>query len=98
MAAFVVLAGHRGQGRVGGPLLGASGGVMAVLAAFIWYYPRQTLLLYGVLPVPAWALGLLYLVSDIGGIGNRTTRSVPVARSGGVQSLTHSPFTIGCTM
>lgn len=68
---------------IGAPLIGASGGVMAVLAAFIWYYPRQTLLLYGVLPVPAWALGLLYLVSDVGGIGDRTSKVAHVAHLGG---------------
>ena len=48
-------------------LVGASGAVMAVLAVFIWYFPRQTLLIWGVLPVPAWALGLLYFVSDVQG-------------------------------
>lgn len=48
-------------------LVGASGAVMAVLAVFIWYFPRQTLLIWGVLPVPAWALGLLYFVSDVEG-------------------------------
>lgn len=70
-------------GETGWPLVGASGGVMAVLAAFIWYYPRQTLLLYGVLPVPAWALGLLYLVSDIGGIGDRASNVAHVAHLAG---------------
>ena len=45
-------------------LVGASGAVMAVFAVFIWYYPHQTVLLWGVLPVPAWALGILYFVSD----------------------------------
>ena len=48
-------------------LIGASGAVMAVLAVFIWYFPKQTVLLWGVLPVPAWALGVLYFMSDIGG-------------------------------
>jgi membrane associated rhomboid family serine protease len=67
----------------GAPLIGASGGVMAVLAAFIWYYPRQTLLIYGVFPVPAWALGLLYLASDIGGLGDRTSQVAHVAHLGG---------------
>ena len=67
----------------GAPLIGASGGVMAVLAAFIWYYPRQTLLIYGVLPVPAWALGLLYLASDVGGLGDHTSKVAHVAHLGG---------------
>ena len=48
-------------------LVGASGAVMAVLAVFIWYFPRQTVLLWGVLPVPAWALGVLYFFSDLQG-------------------------------
>lgn len=48
-------------------LVGASGAVMAVLAVFIWYFPNQTVLLWGVLPVPAWALGILYFVSDVSG-------------------------------
>jgi membrane associated rhomboid family serine protease len=67
----------------GAPLVGASGGVMAVLAAFIWYFPRQTVLIYGVLPVPAWALGLLYLMSDVGGAGDRTSHVAHVAHLGG---------------
>jgi hypothetical protein len=54
-------------GGAGGRLVGASGGVMAVLAAFVWYFPRQTVLIYGVLPVPAWALGVLYFFSDVRG-------------------------------
>jgi hypothetical protein len=64
-------------------LIGASGGVMAVLAAFIWYYPRQTILIYGVFPVPAWALGLLYLASDIGGLGDHTSHVAHVAHLSG---------------
>ncbi|MFM8735083.1 MAG: rhomboid family intramembrane serine protease [Pirellulales bacterium] len=80
---WVVSEGLGGQGRFGGPLLGASGGVMAVLAAFIWYFPRQTVLIYGVLPVPAWALGLLYLLSDLRGAGDGTSRVAHVAHLGG---------------
>ena len=62
--AWVVAAQFGGQG---GRLVGASGGVMAVLALFIWYFPRQTVLLWGVLPVPAWALGVLYFFFDLQG-------------------------------
>jgi len=64
-------------------LIGASGGVMAVLAAFIWYYPRQTVLIYGVLPVPAWALGVVYLWSDIAGAGDRASHVAHVAHLAG---------------
>jgi membrane associated rhomboid family serine protease len=64
-------------------LVGASGGVMAVLAAFIWYYPRQTVLIYGILPVPAWALGMVYLFSDLQGAGSRASNVAHVAHLAG---------------
>jgi len=54
-------------GGAGGRLVGASGGVMAVLAMFVWYFPRTTVYIWGVLPVPAWALGVLYFLSDLQG-------------------------------
>ena len=64
-------------------LVGASGGVMAVLAAFIWYYPRETVLIYGVLPVPAWALGIIYLLSDLRGAGSQAGNVAHVAHLAG---------------
>jgi hypothetical protein len=54
-------------GGAGGRLVGASGGVMAVLAMFVWYFPKTTVYIWGVLPVPAWALGVLYFMSDLQG-------------------------------
>lgn len=54
-------------GGFGGRLVGASGGVMAVLAVFIWHFPHQTVYFWGVLPVPVWALGVLYFVIDLRG-------------------------------
>ncbi|MBL6832398.1 MAG: rhomboid family intramembrane serine protease [Pirellulales bacterium] len=70
----------------GGPpaeLIGASGGVMAVLAVFIWFYPKQTVLIYGVLPLPAWALGVLYFFSDLQGATNGGGAVAHVAHLGG---------------
>ena len=64
-------------------LVGASGGVMAVLALFIWYYPQETLLLWGVLPVPAWALGVLYLVFDLKGVASGGDRVAHTAHLAG---------------
>jgi len=64
-------------------LVGASGAVMAVLAAFIWYFPRQTVLLWGVLPVPAWALGVLYFVSDLQGAASGGGQVANVAHLAG---------------
>ena len=64
-------------------LVGASGAVMAVLAVFIWYFPRQTVLLWGVLPVPAWALGVLYFVSDLQGAASGGGQVANVAHLAG---------------
>ncbi len=46
-------------------VLGASGAVSGVVALFIFYYPRQTLLIWGVLPVPAWLLGIIMLLMNL---------------------------------
>ena len=48
-----------------GPLIGASGGVMAVLTLFVFRYPKRTILLMGFLPLPAWAVGILYVFGDL---------------------------------
>jgi hypothetical protein len=63
--------------------MGASGAIMAVFAVFIWYYPRQTVLLWFVLPVPVWALGLLYLVMDVQGAANGGGQVAHVAHIAG---------------
>lgn len=74
---------------VGGPggrlgyLVGASGAVMATLAVFIWHNPHQELLLWGILPVPAWALGLLYFFSDVSGAYQHSGNVAHVAHIGG---------------
>jgi membrane associated rhomboid family serine protease len=38
------------------PTLGASGGVFGVLLAFGMMFPRRRVLIYGVIPMPAWAM------------------------------------------
>ena len=38
------------------PTLGASGGVFGVLLAFGMMFPRRKVLIYGVIPLPAWAM------------------------------------------
>ena len=42
-------------------VVGASGAVSAVVVLFIFAYPRETILLMGIVPVPAWILGVLLL-------------------------------------
>ncbi len=53
-------------GEVGG-MLGASGAVTTVVILFALLYPRLTLMLYGIIPIPAWLLGILFIVYDMYG-------------------------------
>jgi membrane associated rhomboid family serine protease len=45
---------------------GASGGVTAVLMLFVLLYPREKLYLMGAIPIPAWLVGVIAVISDIG--------------------------------
>jgi membrane associated rhomboid family serine protease len=47
--------------------LGASGAVVGVLVLFAIHFPRQRLLLFLVIPIPAWGLVLLYVTLDLSG-------------------------------
>jgi membrane associated rhomboid family serine protease len=53
----------------GPSLVGASGGVTAVILLFCLLYPRATVLLMFVIPTPAWVLGLIIVVGDMFGGG-----------------------------
>ena len=55
----------------GGPavLVGASGGIMCVMILFVMHFPRRMLYVWGVLPVPAWALAALFVLFDVIGLG-----------------------------
>ena len=45
-------------------IVGASGGVSAVVALFIFMYPKEKILLMAIIPMPAWLLGVLLLLSN----------------------------------
>ena len=46
-------------------VVGASGAISGVLMTFIFKFPKRTLLLYFVIPVPAWLLGVFWIGQDI---------------------------------
>lgn len=50
-----------------GPVLGASGATTAVAMLFVYSFPQATLYLYGALPVKAWVLGIIIIVSNLFG-------------------------------
>ena len=63
--------------NVAARMLGASGAVMAVTMLFILNFPqRKFLLLFFPFPVPAWALGLLYIGADVAGVGGLRSGNV----------------------
>jgi membrane associated rhomboid family serine protease len=59
--------------------IGASGAVTAVVILFALNFPRQQVLLFFVIPMPMWVLGVMVVVWDMlgaAGAGNRTTAYV----------------------
>ena len=51
----------------GAGLEGASGAVMGVAMIFTLHFPTRLIYIWGVLPVPMWALMLMYIVIDLMG-------------------------------
>jgi len=66
------------QGRPAGEMAyGASGAVAGIVVLYALNFPRRTLLLFFVLPVPAWVCGLLLVVGDmLGAFGGRGDSNV----------------------
>jgi len=58
-------------GKTGAAVLGASGGVCGVVILYAWLYPKKTLLVWGILPMPMWAIGLLIVGMDALGATGR---------------------------
>jgi len=52
-------------------LIGASGAITGVLLLFALNFPRRTVLLWFVLPVPAWVLAVLLVFGDLFGATSR---------------------------
>lgn len=66
-----------------GEVFGASAGVLALVVLYIFRFPRRTILLMGVIPMPAWALGVLFLVLDLSGSVGGQTQTAYAAHLGG---------------
>ena len=58
------------------PVIGASGAVMGVSLAFARFWPRQQILIWGVLPVEARWLVIIYAAIDILGFAGYGTRGI----------------------
>ena len=55
------------EGIPNGSVIGASGAVIATTILFACYYPHSEILLMFVLPVKAWVIAVLFVVSDLAG-------------------------------
>ena len=61
-------------------ILGASGGIMALLVLFCLNFPHQLIYIWGILPIPAWVLAVLYVGNDLmGTLGHRAAGGSNVA-------------------
>lgn len=62
-------------GHPGDLVYGASGAVVGIVILFALNYPHRTLLLFFVLPMPAWVLGVVIVVLDLyGALANMAIR------------------------
>jgi membrane associated rhomboid family serine protease len=64
-------------------MLGASGGIAAVLILFCFNFPKQQIFIWGVLPMPAWVFALIFVGLDLLGASNREGNVAYTAHIGG---------------
>ena len=66
------------------PIIGASGAVLGVLMAFARFWPRQQLLIWGIIPIEARWLVVIYAAIDLfGGMGGQRGGVANFAHLGG---------------
>jgi membrane associated rhomboid family serine protease len=72
------------------PVVGASGGVVAVLILFVCYFPNSTLLLFFVIPVKGWVFGVILIAMDVlGALGSRDNVAYDVHLAGAAFALAY---------
>ncbi len=70
---------------LGFPIIGASGAVMGVSLAFAKFWPRQQLMIWGILPIEARWLVIIYAAIDVLGFAGYGTRGIAnLAHLGGL--------------
>ena len=67
----------------GPAMLGASGGISAVVILFALCYPHRTVLLMFVIPMPMWVAALIFVVIDANGAIQRSDNIAFTAHLGG---------------
>lgn len=64
-------------------LLGASGGIAAIVVLFALWYPNVQVYIMGVLPIPAWLMAVLFIGQDVMGALGRSGNVAYTAHLGG---------------
>ncbi len=59
-AGLTQLAVQQIAGGAAEPTIGASGAVFGILLAFAWYFPRQRVAVYFIVPMPSWLFVTIY--------------------------------------
>lgn len=67
VGASTFVLGAEGLGHPNVLSIGASGAVSALIVLFVFHFPRAQLLLFGVIPMRAWVLGVAFLVVNVSG-------------------------------
>ena len=67
-----------------GVLIGASGGVMGLMILFVLHFPRRMFYIWGIIPLPAWGLGAMYVFFDVIGAARNVDNVAHVAHLSGV--------------
>ena len=65
-------------------VIGASGGVIAVVTLFSIYYPNTELLIWGIVPIKAWVSTLLFILISISGTVSGAGNTAHLTHLGGV--------------
>ena len=75
--------------------IGASGAVMGIAMVYIFHFPHRMFLLFFAIPVPAWVLGILYVLLDLGGAtGSFSLTKEHVANTAHLAALSTALFSI----
>lgn len=61
------------RGIIGPSALGASGAVVGVVILYALNFPQRTLLIWGIIPIRAWLLGVLFVLMDVFGATKGST-------------------------
>lgn len=58
-----------GRQPTSGAVIGASGAVLGIMVIYCTYYPRRVFLIWGIFPMPAWLMCVVFIGLDLIGFG-----------------------------